>query len=373
MSPDFERILDDCVARLRAGQDLEECLKSYPAQAKQLKPLLLVAARLQNIPIPQERPEAVRAGQARLLTAQAAAFGRPIGRQGRGAIWALRFALTLIIVLLITTVMTLNVSAKSIPGDPLYGIKRTIENTQLILTINPETKERLENEYSHNRFEEMQELIQIHRTANLDFQGAIESMDADEWMIGNFTVFLNSQTTLVGNASIGRIVHVQAQLRSDGTLLASRIQVLQTGEKPNEPTDQPVDTVEPGGTLEITNEANPSGGNIQPSTTSSPDENDGNHNPPVSTDTPAPSLTAVITNTQESSDSGSDSRWPTRTWNFNSPTPKNSSSGDSSPTLTPTPPPGEQTEPSATPVPSITPGYSPTPTPTPTPTHSRDD
>ena len=59
MKSDFELLLEECLAQIRNGITLEECLSAHPAQAKKLRPLLETAIQVSRIPIPQAQPEAI--------------------------------------------------------------------------------------------------------------------------------------------------------------------------------------------------------------------------------------------------------------------------------------------------------------------------
>ena len=40
MSKNFNQLLDECVDRINSGESIEECLASYPEQAKELEPTI---------------------------------------------------------------------------------------------------------------------------------------------------------------------------------------------------------------------------------------------------------------------------------------------------------------------------------------------
>ncbi|HSH03859.1 MAG TPA: hypothetical protein VLL52_15190 [Anaerolineae bacterium] len=65
----FEMIVDRCVARLAEGETVADCVADYPEIAERLRPLLEVAAHLEEMPMSVVRREAKRAGQARMLAA----------------------------------------------------------------------------------------------------------------------------------------------------------------------------------------------------------------------------------------------------------------------------------------------------------------
>src|SRR5512135_3541674 len=69
MNPDFELYLEDCLARLRSGSDLEEFLSHYPDQAEGLRSLLSTAAYLRSLPAPEARLAAVETGRQLMFAA----------------------------------------------------------------------------------------------------------------------------------------------------------------------------------------------------------------------------------------------------------------------------------------------------------------
>ena len=171
MKSDFELILEECLAQMRSGKDLEECLSAHPDQAKKLRPLLQAAAHVWELPIPRARQEAVQAGRERLLaganrrnlspspvsSGQFARYTKRalgafqiilFGRKRSSLSLAFRMAAILAIALLTTAGITVNVSAHSLPGDKLYGVKRTWESVRLSLTLNRQGRQRLQQRTS---------------------------------------------------------------------------------------------------------------------------------------------------------------------------------------------------------------------------------
>jgi hypothetical protein len=68
---DFDTTLDECLARLQAGESLEACLGHYPANAEDLRPLLLAALEVRNMPILPPTAEARERGRERVRAASA--------------------------------------------------------------------------------------------------------------------------------------------------------------------------------------------------------------------------------------------------------------------------------------------------------------
>ena len=54
MRDDIEKILDECIDRINAGESLDNCLANYPEHSKELRPLLTAAFGIHDAcsPIP---------------------------------------------------------------------------------------------------------------------------------------------------------------------------------------------------------------------------------------------------------------------------------------------------------------------------------
>lgn len=130
---DLDSILDFCCTEILAGRlTLESCLRLYPAQAAQLRPLLAVVLQISSISPIMMRPEArdalerkLREHAARLRVLRAA----PARPQATLLRW-LAAAAALVIVA-VTGAGTVAAAAASVPGDLLYPVKRWSESVTL--------------------------------------------------------------------------------------------------------------------------------------------------------------------------------------------------------------------------------------------------
>jgi len=242
MNPDFDTILDDCLRRMRSGETLEACLRRYPAQAEALRPLLEAAGAARRIPKP--RMSAVQAQAARrrtLMAAQRQFAGQPVSKLGISRYMAqimyfvtgkeipnmklsTRLAvLILALAVVLTTGGIASVSAHALPGDVLYPIKRTIENTRLLLTQDPVQRERIEAQLRAERAAEVRSVLQEGRTAPVEFWGTLEQTDQQTWQVGGFTVQVDADTQVAGAVQAGMLLHIQARAQGDGSLVAVSI------------------------------------------------------------------------------------------------------------------------------------------------------
>lgn len=250
MNQDFETILDDCLSRMKAGVSLETCLAEYPEQGELLQPLLQAANQVRSVPSPRARPQAVTAGRERMLAAyqnqniseinhkQAVSSGSLprytqrvagilrtilVGKETTKMKLAVRIVIDLIVILVIGSGLTVNASARSLPGDPTYGIKRTWEQVRLSLIVDEQARQQLENHLFEERREEIQALMQMGRQEAVEFTGVLESIEGDQWTVGGLAFQMVDSTTIEGVPAIGQFVRILAHVQNNGTLLALHV------------------------------------------------------------------------------------------------------------------------------------------------------
>lgn len=160
---------NDCLQRMENGMDMETCLKKYPQLADELRPLLITAQAAQHLGKQISPPEKARR-KSRATFLQAAVYAQATSRNARSratgpAFLRWRLALTALLtgILLFTAMSTVIVASaqKSLPGDPLYGVKILSENVRLWLAPSKD-KPRLEEEFKLRR---QNEQIQLTLTA----------------------------------------------------------------------------------------------------------------------------------------------------------------------------------------------------------------
>ncbi len=164
MGSRMEEIFDICLEKMEEGVPVDEVLEEYPEYREELKELLTIAEDIENAPLPGLRDEAVasclikvhnalqlqkqpiwRARLPRLQWSRLFYFPSPA--------WAKALAFVLMISLFFWG--GVNLSADSLPGDPLYPIKLATEKVRCFLTIDPEGKAKLRLTYSEERAQEL--------------------------------------------------------------------------------------------------------------------------------------------------------------------------------------------------------------------------
>jgi len=138
--PEFDSILAQCMEDVqRQHRTLDECLQTYPHYAEQLKPLLMAGLMTTRLKAPQMSTSSVDALEMR-LRAQMKRQRMPQQRRTGLAYGLSRLAAVLVVALLIafgSGAGLVAASSNSLPGDPLYGIKRLWE--AIILALSPLT------------------------------------------------------------------------------------------------------------------------------------------------------------------------------------------------------------------------------------------
>ncbi|MFQ6001935.1 MAG: DUF5667 domain-containing protein, partial [Anaerolineae bacterium] len=161
MKKGFESLLDESLERLRKGEKLEPSTKEG-----ELEPLLEVASRIQEISTPPREAfvgdlekrlvEKARALQQARRPSLWDRYLTPIFSPGRARRWAA--ILAVILALVLASAGTAIAAQSSIPGDPLYPVKRATERLGLLVVREPPGKAHLRLEFTRRRMEEIEAL-----------------------------------------------------------------------------------------------------------------------------------------------------------------------------------------------------------------------
>jgi hypothetical protein len=151
--PDIEELLGRCLEAARSGGDPEELLRQHPEVAGEVRPLLALAAELEELPEPAPSMSAMMRTLARLATSTPAAGpARPRIRFFSRAVLARAAAVFLCVALLGWG--TVAASSGALPGDMLYPVKLLTERAQFFLTVNTEARAELRIVFSGERLKE---------------------------------------------------------------------------------------------------------------------------------------------------------------------------------------------------------------------------
>jgi hypothetical protein len=156
MARKIEEILDILIEEVKGGKNINDCLKQYHEYANELKPLLLLAGGIEEIPKPEIDITAFEKTLVKInLTKEETATKKPLFVLStlitKPPVRRVAFA---VLIFTITIAITFSFSAYSLPGDILYPVKRLGEKTQLALTIRDESKARLHIKLANRRTED---------------------------------------------------------------------------------------------------------------------------------------------------------------------------------------------------------------------------
>jgi len=184
---EIEQNLQTCLDQIQSGQEtLDSAAARYPELRSQLEAALWLRAHSAAL---APRTEFVTQSRQRLVARLRASAARepPYPSGVWGTLQAIftqkRLAFQFVIASLLIACMVLSgtgvtaASQWSIPGDTLYPVKITLENTQLALSLSEEHRAQLHLQFAEHRLVEIQTLVienrfdQLHNTINaFDFQ-----------------------------------------------------------------------------------------------------------------------------------------------------------------------------------------------------------
>ncbi len=240
MDAELEAKLIECLDALAQGEPIERILARYPAEAAQLRPLLETAAGLPALRM--EPSEAAKMQSRRQFMAQADQLRRAKPRQTLG--FLPRLAAGFMAAMLVAGVLgtgAVAASGSALPGDPLYSLKRTVENVRLSTAGSPAQRQELQREFEQRRRAETGELLDAGRPGEVDFTGTIEAIQPDAWIVSSLVVQLDAHTQITGTPQVDRVAEVRGATGPRG-LRASSISIESAEEPGITPTPEATET-----------------------------------------------------------------------------------------------------------------------------------
>jgi hypothetical protein len=218
------QIFEECLQAVESGEDLDSCLSRYPSYAQQLRPALIAAQMARQLSDETVPNTALQRSRTRLL---ARAAGLRSRKPRRPVFW--RYPRLVFSAFLLATIFFLswrgliNVSAKALPGDPLYQVKLVGENLSLQLAPGIDTRREMFAQFEQRRVDEVVRLLGLERVVNVRFTGIIEGQQSGEWKVDGIVVRFDPNTPVNGEISPGMVVQVAGQTRPEGWVQASII------------------------------------------------------------------------------------------------------------------------------------------------------
>ena len=237
--------LDSCIRLMEAGTSFEDCLAIYPKLAPKLRGLLQTADELNDLWVEQIPVKTMTQNRIQLISHAHGLL--PAKKQGLTdsindwlsftvrQLWqSIRpVSSRLILALAITGIFILfsggllRTSAKSLPGDSLYPVKRAVEDIRVYLAPNHEVQHEYEEEYSQQRVDEVTKLMGLAREQQISFEGIVISMNDSQWIVSGIPVNILPDTIFVtgaeGTIEPGMRVEVEGKTNLEGRVSAHEI------------------------------------------------------------------------------------------------------------------------------------------------------
>ncbi|MFN8595417.1 MAG: DUF5666 domain-containing protein [Anaerolineae bacterium] len=230
MNAELEVKLIECLSALDAGESLDQALARFPGDAAELRPMLAVATALPTFR--QQPSEAQKLASREKFLSQAAALRKAAAPRRTFLFGAAhRLASTLAALALIFVVLSggaVAASGSALPGDPLYGLKRAVEDVRLALTLNSTARTDLQNTLEQTRVREANALLDAGRETEVAFRGPIESIQPNSWIVAGLVVRVTAETQIVGQPQLDRVAQVRGVTGVDG--LSARSIIIEGGD-----------------------------------------------------------------------------------------------------------------------------------------------
>ncbi|HET9907104.1 MAG TPA: DUF5667 domain-containing protein [Anaerolineales bacterium] len=226
--------LEVCLQEIELGTDIETSLLRYPDIADELRPILETSVHAKGLVVSVPSNDMLQRNRAKLLQ-RAAELRESQLKSAQTPTWFISLrraaiALAIIAIAFVSGTGLVRASSTALPGDNLYSVKRTGENLFLLLTFDSQRRDSLEVEYETERLSELQELIAIGRSVEVDFVGIVTQQNGNDLLVAGVPVRITSQTELHdGAVSLGDAVRVFGITQSDKSVLAERIDQLPEG------------------------------------------------------------------------------------------------------------------------------------------------
>ncbi len=255
--PNPDDKLEDALALLAVGMPLAEILVEAGDDAEWLRPLLEIVAEVGElrttilVPLPEPSLHRLLAYGKELAAAAPPGTSGPLGWRlllaqlfGSGLLPRLATGLVtaLLVVALLGGAVTV-LAQRSLPGQPLYSLKRAGEALRLALTQDPAEHDRLLENYNQRRQLEVHLLLEQGQIAEVVFEGRIEALTSTSLTLDGLMVQLKPQTEINGVLAAGARVQVEVLTQPPDQLIALAVTVIETALPI--PTPTPTSTATP--------------------------------------------------------------------------------------------------------------------------------
>jgi len=215
---DLSRPLEECLQAMKEKRNLQDVLRRYPSDREELIGLLRLSVDLGSLGAPAADPAFRLRARNRMLAV--AAQRRQVQRRNPFAglprpVVRLSLAGAFAVALLVGGLTAASASDRSLPGDPLYGVKLEIERVQLAATFDSTARARLQLHFADVRLNEAQRLYAMGRQ-----QDAVRLVGQYDAAVSQFTRSVATSTFDARAVSeLSRLVE-ERQAQADASLNA---------------------------------------------------------------------------------------------------------------------------------------------------------
>ena len=235
MDSQFEIKLIESLSLLEQGEPIDRILARFPDDAAGLRPLLETATALSSMRV--EPTEAARLASRRAFLNQAAEMREAKARSPFFLPRRLALALGALVLAFAFAGGTVAASDAALPSQPLYPVKRAVEDVRLLFAGGAARSE-LDGRFAQRRRDEIGELLAERDAATVEFEGTIESTRPDGLDISGLYVHLDGGTRVSGKPLVGWRARVRGRTEA-GQLIASSVEVEPNSGPPPTPTHAP--------------------------------------------------------------------------------------------------------------------------------------
>ncbi len=238
--------LERCITYLETGASLDDYLREHPDLSPEVKQILVTASQVMSLQDLQVPDQALNRSRKNLIRKASSISSRYRSKnipqaislwfanlagllQGKRIVRRVALILSVTLLLILFSGGLVITSAKSLPGDSLYSVKRVVEDISIRLLPVGEIRNEYEENYDQQRVTEVNDLLKIKRIVQISFEGILQSQDGNNWVVSNIPVIISDNTNFVKGTggekpiNLGDVVEVEGLTNSQGAVTASEI------------------------------------------------------------------------------------------------------------------------------------------------------
>lgn len=225
---EYYEAFESCLVAMENGDSLDACLERYPDLEAELRPLLETAQAAKSISDDYVSNAAFQRSRSRVLGKATKLRPQRKPRQiifRRVPRWTMAMVALALALIFFMSWRGVTETARALPGDPFYPVKRSAENIRIQVAPNPEARRAMEVKYEQQRVDEVMELLSMGRITQVTFEGLLDERTPDRWIIEGIPVSVTPDTQLIGEIETARVVEVTGKTQGNGEVMASQIRL----------------------------------------------------------------------------------------------------------------------------------------------------